>query len=594
MEWLVPAGAWAFGSIVVVLALYILRRRAKEIEVPSLLLWQKTDSSQEASRPFQRLRRQWLLILQLLLAVLLSLALMRPALIGGMHGEIVFIFDVSASMQAEVNGVSRIREAVEDAQGLVDGMQDGDAVTILTAGSSVGQVLARSSDKQKIKSLLSRLEAENGTADMDGAVSLAQAMRRDMPELSIVIYTDSYVSKGEGAEVRIVGKAADNRSVLSLQCSEQQDGLTAFARIANYGADAEVAVECYADGVLCDIRTLPLVQGEEQSVQFVVPMEAQSVWVQLATPDALAADDVRYWVAQEKTQWRVLLVTEGNVFMEKVLALREDVQVFRATAEDAQNADGFDLYVLDGGAAAALPENGAILAIAPTDEVEGIQMGALVENTGNLRAQSGALAQAMVQNTLLSDIALRAIGPLTGGQSILTSGEHTVMAVNEQAGRRAAVLGFALRDSNLPVKADFPILMRNVLDYLLPEAVGAVESTVCGQAVPVVLDERTTSAQIVTPRGRMVDVNGRVFQDTGEIGIYALREERTDVAPRTTLFTLHIPASESDLRQETVSVQEETASRQERKGAGREITVWVLAGVLLLLLVEWEVSRRGA
>ena len=108
MQWLYPAGAWALLSLAVITALYLLKRQSVQKTAPSLLLWQKAAADQTASRPFQKLKKNILYFLQLLLALLLTAALMRPAVSGGVTGETVLIFDLSASMQAQVNGESRL------------------------------------------------------------------------------------------------------------------------------------------------------------------------------------------------------------------------------------------------------------------------------------------------------------------------------------------------------------------------------------------------------------------------------------------------------------------------------------------------------
>ena len=97
MQWLYPAGAWALLSLAVITALYLLKRQSVQKTAPSLLLWQKAAADQTASRPFQKLKKNILYFLQLLLALLLTAALMRPAVSGGVTGETVLIFDLSAS-----------------------------------------------------------------------------------------------------------------------------------------------------------------------------------------------------------------------------------------------------------------------------------------------------------------------------------------------------------------------------------------------------------------------------------------------------------------------------------------------------------------
>ncbi len=593
MEWLNPAGLWAWLGIPVVIVLYILRRKATRHEVPSLLLWQKTETAKEALKPFQRLRKQWLLLLQLLLVGFLAFALLRPASLGGMHGETVFIFDISASMQTQLGGESRLQEAVEEALVWVDGMQEGDALSILTAGQTVEQVLTRSTDKQKMRTALRRLVAENGVADVAGAVSLALAMRRDLPELSIVLYSDERTDSQEGIAFHGVGRGAENRGVLSVRCSPQEGGLLVFARIANYGPACDVKLECYADGALCDIRTLSLPPNEQKSVQMNAPENAQIVWVEIKTPDALAVDNTYEWVQQAPSEHEVLLVSDGNVFLEKALALREDVTVYKTNAKDAVSMEGYDLYVLDGTCPEPLPSTGSILAFAPNQSLGGMALGNPASSAGTLRAGMGNGVDAITQNLQLTELALESYRPISGGQSMITLGEDCLLALNAEAGRRFAVLGFDLHQSNLSMKADFPILMQNLFDYLLPSTVTTMESAICGQTIPVAPDERAESSEVVAPSGVHYPVVGGAFTHTQEVGVYTLLEHFADGTDRVTPFALHSAPSESDVRT-VAAASPEDAAAQRRFGTGMEWTVYALIAFLALLIVEWEVSRRGS
>src|SRR5512145_2813205 len=78
MNFLAPA-AFAFAAAIpVVILFYLLKRKRVVRLVASTLLWQRFLADTQASAPFQRLRKNWLLILQLILLALAVLALGRP------------------------------------------------------------------------------------------------------------------------------------------------------------------------------------------------------------------------------------------------------------------------------------------------------------------------------------------------------------------------------------------------------------------------------------------------------------------------------------------------------------------------------------
>ena len=153
------------------------------------------------------------------------------------------------------------------------------------------------------------------------------------------------------------------------------------------------------------------------------------------------------------------------------------------------------------------------------------------------------------------------------------------------------MLGFDLHDSNLPLKADFPVLVQNLLSWLLPDAAASVEAAGCGAPVSFALDARGVSAQVETPDGRQIGLEGNTFSDTDVPGIYRLTETLEDGQVRETAFTLHIPPEESD----TLTVPASTQGAEAQAVSGyREWTVWVLVALFAVMLLEWEVSRRGA
>src|SRR6267142_110243 len=114
MNFLAPTAFLFALTIPVVIVFYLLKRKRVVKLVSSTVLWQKFLAETQASAPFQRLRHNWLLILQILLLLLAILALARPYFSSKVTGGriIVAILDASASP-------THLSEALKLAQTLI-------------------------------------------------------------------------------------------------------------------------------------------------------------------------------------------------------------------------------------------------------------------------------------------------------------------------------------------------------------------------------------------------------------------------------------------------------------------------------------------
>src|SRR5437773_6154877 len=126
MSFLAPTAFWFALSIPVIVVFYLLKRRRVIRVVPSTLLWQKFLAETQANAPFQKLRHNWLLVLQILLLLLAVLALSRPYFAGQSKSSRlrVLILDASASMQSTDESPSRFEKARSEALKWVDGLKD--------------------------------------------------------------------------------------------------------------------------------------------------------------------------------------------------------------------------------------------------------------------------------------------------------------------------------------------------------------------------------------------------------------------------------------------------------------------------------------
>src|SRR6185295_18904614 len=110
--------------------------RRRDVEISTTLLWKKAIEDLQANAPFQRLRRNILLILQLIILIAAVLALGQPYKKGQslVSGKYVILIDRSGSMTAvdEDDGKggkqTRLDAANKQAIALVQSLREGSAL----------------------------------------------------------------------------------------------------------------------------------------------------------------------------------------------------------------------------------------------------------------------------------------------------------------------------------------------------------------------------------------------------------------------------------------------------------------------------------
>ncbi|MGB4871844.1 MAG: BatA and WFA domain-containing protein, partial [Candidatus Promineifilaceae bacterium] len=156
MSFLTPAFLLLGLLAVPIIVMYMLRLRRREVTVSSTLLWQKLLRDREANAPWQKLRRNLLLILQLLILAALVLALARPFLPSPsvITGSTVLLLDGSASMQATDAAPSRFAAAKTEAAQLIGDLSGGSQMTLIQVGHTPAVLASASSDKTALRRAL--------------------------------------------------------------------------------------------------------------------------------------------------------------------------------------------------------------------------------------------------------------------------------------------------------------------------------------------------------------------------------------------------------------------------------------------------------
>jgi hypothetical protein len=246
----------------------------------------------------------------------------------------------------------------------------------------------------------------------------------------------------------------------------------------------------------------------------------------------------------------VLLVTPGNLFLERALALLPDLEVSLGSIDGGAPA-GFDLYVFDG----VLPPDGLQ---APVLLLNPPAASSYAEVLGDL--DQPAITNVRTDDPILTDVDLsqthlagaKSMATPTWATPLVLNGESPLLFAGLRDGLRTAVIGFDLHATDLPLQTAFPILVANLTGWLLPETTALAPASVSPGAV-MALYPRTGADRIelTRPDGSTASIPAEpevLWSGTGEPGSYHVRDLANDAELRSGGFVVNLlDATESDL-----------------------------------------------
>src|SRR6186713_1873351 len=139
MLWGLPTALFLLtGAIPLILFLHSLKPRGLKIATTTMFIWQRVLRERPlGTRLGWLLRKNLLLILQLLAAVALIVALADPSLlhIASRSGDVIVVLDLSASMKAKGKTASRFHGLRREFNSLIDGLSADQKMLVIGAGA---------------------------------------------------------------------------------------------------------------------------------------------------------------------------------------------------------------------------------------------------------------------------------------------------------------------------------------------------------------------------------------------------------------------------------------------------------------------------
>ena len=647
MEFLAPITGLiaAAAAVPTLVLLYFLKLRRRDVMISSTLLWQRAVRDLQVNAPFQRLRRNLLLLLQLLALAAVLFALARPttSLTGGPGRRYVILIDRSASMSAVENGATRLEQAKREARTLAESLRGGAAFALqdqadqgmVIAFDAHAKVLCNfTSDKRQVLAAIDAVEPTDGPSSLAEAITVARAFATPAGEESndrssetraqLVLFSDGrirdldaiIVQEGE-VDFRCLGESGANVAVVAMQARrsyERSDDVAVFASLANFGEDAaEGEVELSVDGDVRAVRSIRIpgrpapraltpAPPTTRAVSFTLEHPgAAVVAVRFSHEDALAGDDVAWAILDPPRKLRVLLVTSGNLALESAMKAcplaRLDVQTpaeFDAAAAEHLGAEAYDLIVLDNHVRPEMPRNRYLVFGRPPAAIGCEARGKL----GPQIAVDWQSGHAALQHVNLTNLYVASCPKLTVPSDAEVLAELTGtpgIAVVRRHGSAYLLVNFDLMESNWPFEPGFVMFCYNAVNFLAMDSGGVSQRALrVGQPITVQGDgaglDATVSGPGIVDKPLAPDVSGTYrFPKTDRAGVYTVT-----IPGRPPLrFAANImDVEESDIapRQEIVVSGQAVAARASASGsANREIWPYLIAFALLVVCVEWLV-----
>ncbi|HET9345598.1 MAG TPA: VWA domain-containing protein [Candidatus Limnocylindrales bacterium] len=567
MPLITPLALLGLLFVPAVVAMYLLRLRREETPVPSTLLWHRLVADVEANAPWQRLKRSLLFLLQLLLVVILVLLAARPFTErpAGLARDIVLVVDTSASMAATDVQPNRLAAAKEAAIVALRDLPTGGKVSVVEAGRTARIVAAGSTDLGRIRLAIESIQPTSAPGDLADALVLASELAAQSGDAQVLVATDASLASAPevsvDAPVRVLRVGSEsgsrNQAIVALAVRTAPSAVTrsVFVSIANLDvAAAQRRLELWGDGRLLESRDVD-VDAQQRADVIIddVPGDVSVVEVRLVArdpaadgspPDQLAADDRAWAIVPPDRQREILLVGEGDPYLETALSFLPNAAVFGVRPDrypaDARRTDGtdWDLIIFEDFVPAELPDVPTLLVAPSRTSPLGTVVGTLEDpGIGSLSPDEPILRYVDLTTTHISEAVelelpawARSVIPGPKGAPLLYAGVR--------ANIPSAVLAFEPRRSDLPLQVAFPILLANLTGELMGGSAAPTDALKPGDPVSLPLASGATGLRVERPDGSIVELApgttgaaAVTFTQTDLLGVYTATPVFPDGGP---------------------------------------------------------------
>jgi len=501
-----PAALILAALAIPIIVFYILKIRLRRVPVSTVIFWQQIFEEKQPRSIWQHLRHLLSLLVQLLFLMLLVLALGEPFFNWEILAarRLVLVIDNSASMNASDVIPTRLEAAKKLGNTLISRLRFRDELAIVAGGTEAHVVCGLSGHERTLQNALAAVPATDGPTRVGEAVSLARHLLGNRSNAQVLVLTDGcfegidQIAQAPDVKIYPVGQRTSNVGITRFQVRRSlldPTGYQILMEVSNAGDErVECRLEVDLDGDVVDVIPLKLEPGGQWSQTLdKTSTTGGRLEARLDHTDALAADNRAWALLPKRDPLQVLLVTEPNLFLEKVLEANPLVQLKTVREMPAQFPAG-TVVVLHRQVPAKIPA-GHVFVIDPAGESDLWELGDPLENPIVTKQDRDSLLMTHVR---LDNVLMPAARKLTfRSHAHVLAGAVTndpVYASLERTDGKVLVLTVNIDQGDLPLRTAFPILMTNALGWFSGAAGELREALATGAVTEVTLPGATAPA----------------------------------------------------------------------------------------------------
>ncbi len=482
------SNAWLLALLGPLVLLYFLKLKRTRVAVPSLVLWRQVISDRRVNTPFQRFKRNLLLLLQIALLVLLALGAMQPFWRArrARVRRLPVLVDCSASMGAldRPGGKTRLALAKEKVSQIIEGLLPDQEICLISFARTARKRCDFTNDKRLLRRALEEIELREVPGDVEEALRMSQALARGTAFQEVLVLSDGnfptrvHFDLSFELNYQRLPAGGPNVGITELNARRTPQGdWHVFTSVAASSRGMPATVRLLRDGEpVAEQRAVPSPDQPERIVFRLPAREEASVEARLVPDgfDALAADNTAYLHLPAGRPLHVFAPTQMAAFRH---ALRACPDVVLHDEKDEQAGSAYDLVVSDRREdTAAAGRTRCYVGLVPADLSGAISVEKEPAAVVDWRRGSPLLQYVELSDVVILEEPTAGQGVAEGtyeelGWEVLIHGQAGPLLLRRQEGERLTYYFLFHTDrSTLPYRVGFPVVVSNLVQLAMERA----------------------------------------------------------------------------------------------------------------------------